>query len=180
MRSITVYDVTQKVVTLIFHLLHNWFSSFGLTPVAFSCLPGTDINVPPVATDEQNYAANIRPLAPGEEDDGQYREDPDVYWKDARYNQPAAAPVQKQAPRPQYYQQPAAAPAAPQYQEEEYEQPQYVQPAAPQHRFQYQQPRAYYQAPVQQPRYHQAQHQAQQPQPGYDINTGSYSISYTG
>lgn len=137
-------------------------------------LTGTGINVPPPTTDEQNYSA-IQPLAPGEEDDGQYREDPSVYWKDARYNSQPAAPVQKQAPRPQYY-QPQQQVAAPQYDEQEYEQPQYQ---APQHRFQYAQQREqqqYYQPqPVQQPKYHQGQ-----PQPGYDINTGSYSISYSG
>lgn len=143
---------------------------------------GTDINVPPPTTDDQNYAA-IRPLGPGEEDDGQYREDPSIYWKDERYNRPAAK--QAAAPRPsQYYSQPQQ-PA--QYEEEEpqYQQAQYQQPQQ-QHRFQYQQPeqpkayyqtQAYHQQPAQrqQPRY-----QAQQPQPGYDINTGSYTVSFTG
>lgn len=139
---------------------------------------GTDINVPPSTTDDQNYAA-IRPLGPGEEDDGQYREDPNVYWKDERYNKPAAAPVQKQAPRYQPQQQ-----VAPQYEEQEYEQPQQYQAyQAPQHRFQYAQQREA-QAPVA-PRqqYYQPQqqrYQAPAPQPGYDINTGSYSVSYSG
>lgn len=138
--------------------------------------------MPPPTTDEQNYSANIRPLGPGEEDDGQYREDPSVYWKDERYNQAAAAPVQKQAPRQQYY-QPQQQQVAPQYEEQEYEQPQYQAPVA-QHRFQYaqqreqQQPRAYYQAPAVQQQ--QQRYQAPAPQPGYDINTGSYSVSYSG
>lgn len=142
--------------------------------------------MPPPTTDEQNYSANIRPLGPGEEDDGQYREDPSVYWKDERYNQAVAAPVQKQAPRQQYYQpqQQQQQQVAPQYEEQEYEQPQYQAPVA-QHRFQYaqqreqqQQPRAYYQAPVVQQQ--QQRYQAPAPQPGYDINTGSYSVSYSG
>lgn len=144
---------------------------------------GTDINVPPSTTDEQNYSA-VRPLAPGEEDDGQYREDPSVYYTDERYNRPAAPAKQAPAPRPQYYQQPAAQYEEPQ--EQQYEQPQQYQAQqyqtqqyqAPQqqqqHRFQYQQPRAYYQ-PQQQQRY-----QAQPQQPGYDINTGSYTVSFTG
>lgn len=143
---------------------------------------GTDINVPPPTTDDQNYAA-IRPLAPGEEDDGQYREDPSIYWKDERFNRPAAPTVAKQTPaaRPQYYQPQYEEPQQAQYEE----QPQQYQ--APQHRFQYsqqtqsqqQQPRAYYQTQA----FHQPQPQQQQrhqPQPGYDVNTGSYTVSFTG
>ena len=128
--------------------------------------------MPPPTLDDPSYGA-LRPLAEGEEDDGQYREDPSIYWKDERYNRPAAPAVkQTVAPRPQYYQ--------PAVQQQQYEQPQYQaqqyqapqqQYQAPQHRFTYTQPRSYYQPPAQsQP----------QPQPGYDINTGSYTISYTG
>lgn len=143
---------------------------------------GTDINVPPPTTDDKNYAA-VSPLGPGEEDDGQYREDPRIY-EDPRYNSPASAPAVKQAPRPQYYQpQPAAIPQQHQYQqvqeqEEQYEQPQYRAPQQPQYQQQQYQPQQY-QAP--QHRFQYAQ-QRQQPvqQPGYDINTGSYTISYSG
>lgn len=128
---------------------------------------GTDINVPPPTLTNTNYP----PLGPNEEDDGQYREDPSVYYKDARYNskpnsapayQPRPAPVQYNPAPQQYYQNnvtPAPAPAAPVYQQ-------------PQHRFQ-PQPQ-YYQAPQQQ------RSEYWHPNARVDINTGSYSLSYTG
>lgn len=135
-----------------------------LLTISFRFL-GTDINVPPPTLTNTNYP----PLGPNEEDDGQYREDPSVYYKDARYNskpssapayQPRPAPVQYNPAPQQYYQNnvtPAPAPAAPVYQQ-------------PQHRFQPQ----YYQAPQQQ------RSEYWHPNARVDINTGSYSLSYTG
>lgn len=128
--------------------------------------------MPPSTVDNNQYDA-ARPLAEGEEDDGQYREDPSIYYKDDRYNSkpayktPSYQPVQQQ----QYY-QPTAAPVVQQQ---------------PQHRFQYQaeqQPR-YYQQPqtTYQSTYQQPQARYQQHHPAatnYDLNTGSYSLSYTG
>lgn len=131
---------------------------------------GTDINVPPPTLTNSNYPA----LGPNEEDDGQYREDPSIYYKDDRYNskpsapayQPRPAPVQYNPAPQQYFQnnvnQAHSAPAAPVYQ-----QPQQQQ----QHRFQ-PQPQ-YYQQPQQRADYWH-------PNAKVDINTGSYSLSYTG
>lgn len=127
---------------------------------------GTDINVPPPTLSNSNYP----PLGPNEEDDGQYREDPSIYYKDSRYNtQPA--PQHQNRPAPVAYN-----PAPQQY---------YRNTAEPQHRFQPQQP--------QQPQQHQQQYYqplapavSQQradywhPNAKVDINTGSYSLSYTG
>lgn len=139
---------------------------------------GTDINVPPPTLNNNNYP----PLGANEEDDGQYREDPSVYYKDSRYNskpasapayqprpapayQPRPAPVQYNSAPQQYYQNnvtpaPAPAPVEPTYQQPQHRfqpQPQYYQPAAPQQRNEYWHPNA-----------------------KVDINTGSYSLSYTG
>lgn len=135
---------------------------------------GTDINVPPPTLSNNNYP----PLGPNEEDDGQYREDPSMYYKDSRYNskpssapayQPRPAPVQYNSAPQQYYENnvaPAPAPTpAPVYQQQHQQQqhrfqpqPQYYQPAAPQYR----------------------NDQQWHPNAKVDINTGSYSLSYTG
>ncbi|XP_050082210.1 pupal cuticle protein 27 [Anopheles aquasalis] len=138
---------------------------------------GTDINVPPPTLSNSNYP----PLGPNEEDDGQYREDPSIYYKDSRYNtKPAGGNAQYSAPRPapvaynpapqQYYRNTAAAP-----------QPAPAPAPAPapfsQHRFQapLQHQQQYYQPAV-------PQHRADiwHPNAKVDINTGSYSLSYTG
>ncbi|XP_058127541.1 pupal cuticle protein 27 [Anopheles ziemanni] len=133
---------------------------------------GTDINVPPPTLSNSNYP----PLGPNEEDDGQYREDPSIYYKDSRYNSkpapynPRPAPVAYN-PAPQQYYRNTAAPEVP----AATYQPQQPQP---QHRFQPQpqpQQQQYYQPAV-------PQHRADQwhPNAKVDINTGSYSLSYTG
>ncbi|XP_035790007.1 pupal cuticle protein 27-like [Anopheles albimanus] len=133
---------------------------------------GTDINVPPPTLSNSNYP----PLGPNEEDDGQYREDPSIYYKDSRYNSKPAAPYSAPRPAPvaynpapqQYYRNtaaPAPAPApvsqhrfqAPLQQQPQPQQQQYYQPAVPQHRADIWHPNA-----------------------KVDINTGSYSLSYTG
>lgn len=134
---------------------------------------GTDINVPPPTLTNSNYPA----LGPNEEDDGQYREDPSIYYKDDRYNskpsapayQPRPAPVQYNSGPQQYFQNnvnQAPAQAAPVYQQPQQQQQQ-------QHRFQAQP--QYYQQP-------QPQQRADywHPNAKVDINTGSYSLSYTG
>ncbi|XP_053695693.1 pupal cuticle protein 27 [Sabethes cyaneus] len=127
---------------------------------------GTDINVPPPTLTNNNHA--YPPLGPDEEDDGQYREDPSIYYKDSRYNtkpsapayQPRPAPVQYN-PAPQQYYQNNVTPA-PAYQQ-------------PQHRFQAQpQPQQQYYRPAQQ------RAEYWHPNAQVDINTGSYSLSYTG
>ncbi|XP_063705952.1 uncharacterized protein LOC134835032 [Culicoides brevitarsis] len=148
---------------------------------------GTDIQVPPPTISNN---ANSIPLGPDEEDDGQYREDPSIYWKDPKYNNgvkhsaaKVAAPIYRppsnynSAPN-QYYQN--------NVQERVYHQPQpqqqYRQPAVYQPEPVYQQPRfqAYQQAPQQ--RYYNPnarsdflQHSAIQ---NFDLNSGSYTISY--
>ena len=135
---------------------------------------GTDINVPPPTLNKDNPYPT---LGPNQEDDGQYREDPSIYYKDDKYNTPVAAAAPRAQPAPvrynpgpqQYYTNNVQArPEAPVYQP----QPQ------PQHRFQAQPQQQYYQP-------------AQQAQPQYDlfrghpahnvdINTGSYTLNYSG
>lgn len=97
---------------------------------------GNDINVaPPTISQQQNNYAS--PLAPNEEDDGQYREDPSVYYKDSAYNQPTKytsgnhAQISYQTQTPAYqpqqsYQQPQQTYQQPQqtYQPQQYYRPQ--------------------------------------------------------
>lgn len=130
---------------------------------------GTDINVPPPTLTNTNYPA----LGPNEEDDGQYREDPSIYYKDDRYNSKPTAPAYAPRPAPvqynpapqQYYQNNVGQAPAPVYQQPQQQQQQ--------HRFQ-PQPQ-YYQQP-------QPQQRADywHPNAKVDINTGSYSLSYGG
>lgn len=135
---------------------------------------GTDINVPPPTLTNSNYPA----LGPNEEDDGQYREDPSIYYKDDRYNSKPSAPAYQSRPAPvqynsgpqQYFENnvnQAPAQAAPVYQQPQQQQQQ-------QHRFQAQP--QYYQQPQQQQQRSDYWH----PNAKVDINTGSYSLSYTG
>ncbi|EDW14522.2 extensin [Drosophila mojavensis] len=143
---------------------------------------GSHINVPPPTLTNNNPY----PLGPNEIDDGQYREDPSVYYKDEKYNRPIAASKfslsdfgrgqQQQPQQPQYA--PAPAPARPYYNPT----PQYYSPPTPQPRF--------YQPPAPQP-YYAPQQPQQRPYAGLpeqhhpalrnlNIYTGSYSIDYTG
>ncbi|XP_052865933.1 pupal cuticle protein 27 [Anopheles cruzii] len=132
---------------------------------------GTDINVPPPTLGNSHYP----PLGPNEEDDGQYREDPSVYYKDSRYNSkpapynPRPAPVAYNSAPQQYFRNNAQ--PAPQQPAEQ--QPAYQQPAH-QHRFQAPQPNYNYNQPTQQ------RADYWHPNAKVDINTGSYSLSYTG
>ncbi|KAM8704966.1 hypothetical protein ACLKA7_009427 [Drosophila subpalustris] len=146
---------------------------------------GAHINVPPPTLSNNNPY----PLGPNELDDGQYREDPAVYYKDQKYNRPIAASkfslsdfgrgYQQQQPQYAPAPAPAPAPARPYYNPT----PQYYNPPAPQPR--------YYQQPAPQPYYGPQQQQQHQPYNGQpeqhhpalrnlNLYTGSYSIDYTG
>ncbi|XP_076656447.1 cuticular protein 27 [Halictus rubicundus] len=160
---------------------------------------GAGINVPP-PTLTGNSIAN--PNVP--EDDGQYREDPSVYYTDPRFTngeryapvprQPVQQPIQQQTPRPL----PAPIYTPPRYPPRVQYQPQ----PQPQHQPQFQpqlQPRPQYQ-PEYQPQYrsqYQPQYQGQQqqsiypaaplqsglqgrPAPNADPNAGlaSYTVNY--
>ncbi|CAA9999139.1 unnamed protein product [Nesidiocoris tenuis] len=59
---------------------------YGATKLGFQPV-GNDINVPPPTT--SNNDTPYPALGPNEEDDGQYREDPSIYYKDEKYNRPA-------------------------------------------------------------------------------------------
>ncbi|XP_067619300.1 uncharacterized protein Cpr97Eb isoform X2 [Eurosta solidaginis] len=139
---------------------------------------GSDINVPPPTLTKNNPY----PLGPNEVDDGQYREDPAVYYKNEKFNRPAVASSkfsldnlhqpqrpQYNPPVPQYYNAPPppAAPSQPRYQQFGFQNqpPQYrpapppPPPAAPQ--------QSYYQ-PNYSPQYQQRAYQPQpQPRPQY-------------
>lgn len=133
-------------------------------------------------------------LGPNEEDDGQYREDPSVYYKDEAYNNQQQPVYQSRYTQPTYqqpkfqqttYQQPAfkqptyqqPAYQKPVYQQPTYQQPAYQQPAfRPQTTFNSFQNQPYYNpAPPAFPNYNQfSGHPAQ----NIDINTGSYTVQY--
>lgn len=145
---------------------------------------------------------NNNALGPDEEDDGQYREDPSVYWKDPKYNNgvkhtgKVAAPAYRpptnynsapnqyyqnnvQAPEPAYrqpepaYRQPEPAYRQPE-QQQQYRQPAVYQPEPYQSRFQpYQAPQQRYYNPNQ-----RADFQQHANVQNFDINSGSYTISY--
>ncbi|CAH0553800.1 unnamed protein product [Brassicogethes aeneus] len=154
---------------------------------------GNEIQVPP-PTLRQNPNAIARPLAPNEEDDGQYREDPAVYYANepnnnqrapqSRYYQPAPQPQPKytqpqyqptyRAPQPAY--QPAPRPVyQPQPQPVYQPQPQPVFRPQPQYDFAQHQPRHYNPAPPAYPNYNSFQGH---PASNVDINTGSYTVQY--
>lgn len=158
---------------------------------------GTDIQVPPPTLSVSN--ANSIPLGPDEEDDGQYREDPSIYWKDPKYNNgvkhsakpavPAYRPPTNYNSAPnQYYQNNVeSGPApAPEYRQQApqpaYRQPAIYQPEPYQSRFQqYQAPQQQYQAPQQQRYYNPNQRADFQSHPAiqnFDLNSGSYTINY--
>ncbi|XP_053946599.1 uncharacterized protein LOC128855595 [Anastrepha ludens] len=163
---------------------------------------GSDINVPPPTLTNNNPY----PLGPNEIDDGQYREDPAVYYRDQKYNRPPVAASKfslnnlnqpqrshYNPPAPQYYNPPPPPPPQqPRYQQFgfQHQPPQYRQPAPPPPP----PPQPHYQ-PHYQPQYQHRSYQPQ-PQPQYpygslpqhhhpalknlDIWSGSYSIDYTG
>ncbi|XP_054269662.1 uncharacterized protein LOC128990996 [Macrosteles quadrilineatus] len=110
---------------------------------------GTGVNVAPPTLPDPNSANYVGPEG---EDDGQYREDPSIYWKDPKYNQG----VPKSA-KPTYSQTSYTNPA---YSQNSYSQPAYSQ----------QQPTYTRQQPTytqQQPTYTQQQPTYTQQQPTY-------------
>lgn len=149
---------------------------------------GSDINVPPPTL----TASKATPLGPNEVDDGQYREDPAVYYKDQKYSRPVAASkfslnnYQQPRPQPAYNsapafnhapayrpQSPAPAPA-----------PQYYNPA-PQPQQPYYQPNYYSQPQAPQPQYNPYNPRSSPANfhpavKSLDIWSGSYSLDYTG
>lgn len=141
-------------------------------------ISGNDINVPPPTLTNNN--PNLTPLGPNEEDDGQYREDPSIYYKDQKYNKkpiPAtnfrlnSIEQQQKQPPLRAYNPPAPQSFAP-------SPPQYPAYQPPQQRS-YQQP--YYQSPSPNP--YNGVNVPNQHHPALkniDIWSGSYSISYTG
>ncbi|KAH8356060.1 hypothetical protein KR200_009166, partial [Drosophila serrata] len=140
---------------------------------------GSHINVPPPTLTN----SNPYPLGPNELDDGQYREDPTVYYKDQKFNRPLAPASkfslndfgrghqQPQAYAPQQPQQPYYSPAPPQQQ--------YYNPPAPQPRFYQPQNNYYNPQPHQQP-YAGLPQQHHPSLRNLNLYTGSYSIDYTG
>lgn len=135
---------------------------------------GSEVNVaPPTLTN--NYP---KPLGPNEEDDGQYREDPSVYYKNdpdnvnlpqQTYSQPSRFTPQASL-RPQTFQQPA-------YQQPSYQQPSYQQPSfRPQTSFNsFSQPRYTPPSPPAYPNYNQFNGH---PATNIDILSGSYTVQY--
>ncbi|XP_047019713.1 activating signal cointegrator 1 complex subunit 2 homolog [Helicoverpa zea] len=153
---------------------------------------GPGIMVPPPTLNNNQHSTNA--LTDGQEDDGQYREDPSIY-EDPKYNsraQPRPAPIRQYhqpaqpAPARQYQPEPAAFPTAapaPQYQQPSqfrsaplYSQqtslfnqgpqqfPSQNQDFRPQSQVYHQQPQFSYQAYTPQP-YNNFQSQSFQPQP---------------
>ncbi|KAH8382415.1 hypothetical protein KR009_003393, partial [Drosophila setifemur] len=148
---------------------------------------GSHINVPPPTLTN----SNPYPLGPNEIDDGQYREDPSVYFKDQKFNRPlspaskfslndfgrgqqqgyAPPPQQPAAPQRSYFN---SQPQRPYYNPT----PQYYNPPTPQPR--------YYNPPAQPSYYSPQQPYAGLPEQHHpalknlNLYTGSYSIDYTG
>jgi hypothetical protein len=124
---------------------------------------GTDINVAPAAPG--NNPNSYPPLAAGEIDDGQYREDPNMY-NDPRYNSkpsggskaqsnfrfsaPPARPAYQQPQQPSYQQQ-----AQPAYQQQQYRPQQFRSPGVQQPVYQqeYEEPEIQTQRPFFQSRF---------------------------
>ncbi|KAF6213998.1 hypothetical protein GE061_011727 [Apolygus lucorum] len=161
---------------------------YGATKLGFQPA-GSDINVPPPTVNNNQVNA----LGPNEEDDGQYREDPSIYYKDDKYNTPAAQPQQVYRPQ-QYHQQPQPAyqpqPQAyqPQPQPQAYQPQPAYQPQTQAYQQSYQQP-AYQPQPYQQPQQHRfnsqaflnpAQFATHPAVRNIDYYSGSYSIDYSG
>lgn len=115
-------------------LIHRYLTVLEQVPIINTIsnvthhLSGPGIMVPPPTLNNNQHSTNA--LTEGQEDDGQYREDPSIY-EDPKYNsraQPRPAPIrqfhQTAQPAPvRQYQQAAVAPAptaapAPQYQQQ--------------------------------------------------------------
>lgn len=143
---------------------------------------GSEVNVaPPTLTN--NYPA--KPLGPNEEDDGQYREDPSVYYKNDPYN---VDPPQQSYSKPSFssrFSQPSYQPQS--YQQPSYQQPSYQQPSYQQQSYQqpsyrpqttfnsFSQPKYNNPAPPAYPNYNQF---SGHPATNVDIFSGSYTVQY--
>ncbi|KAK7868518.1 hypothetical protein R5R35_004802 [Gryllus longicercus] len=122
---------------------------------------GTDINVAP-PTLHSSYTG------PNDYDDGQYREDPSVYYKDDRYNsRPASSSFSNHRfqQQPQRY-NPPPPPPQPQYNppQQSYHQPRQYNPPAP----------SRYVAPGDYNIFRG------HPASNFDVHSGSYSVNYSG
>lgn len=148
---------------------------------------GEGINVAPAA--KHNAATSYPALGPNEIDDGQYREDPNMY-NDPRYNSKPSKAVNFRV-------NPAPAPARPAYQPQQqqnyqpapqYQEPVYQTTARPFYQARFSAPAQpnYYQAPQQ--NYYRPQSTYQHPDQvnifqghpasNLDLSTGSYTITY--
>ncbi|XP_044258230.1 adhesive plaque matrix protein isoform X2 [Tribolium madens] len=117
---------------------------------------GNEIQVPPPTLKINNDYA--KPLGSNEEDDGQYREDPSVYYKNEPYAQTQPRPPTAYRPQPAY-------------------QPTYQPSFRPQTSFNNfpRQPNYYNPAPPAYPNYHPFQGH---PATNVDLNSGSYTVNY--
>ena len=163
---------------------------------------GQGIEVAPPTLTNNN---NNNYLGPNDQDDGQYREDPSIYYKDPRYNDgysytgTSSSSSSRQQPSQPRYQQAYSPPR------QTYSQPSqtYSQPSQPSYNAQpsysqsnyntqpsydsqprYSQPRydqeqdSYYNSQPRQPIYVDPNLFRGHPASNFDVNTGSYSISY--
>lgn len=140
---------------------------------------GSEVNVaPPTLTN--NYPA--KPLGPNEEDDGQYREDPSVYYKNDPYNSDPPQQQQQSYQQPSFssrFSQASYQPPSQQqsYQQSSFQQQSYQQPSyRPQTQLSsFSQPRYNNPAPPAFPNYNQFNGH---PASNVDIFSGSYSVNY--
>nr|CAD7404404.1 unnamed protein product [Timema poppensis] len=141
---------------------------------------GSDINVPPPTL--QNSYTGSNSVSGNDYDDGQYHEDPSVYYKNTNYNS---------APRQSLFNNPAPAPQQNYNYNPPARQQQYYDPPAPQRSYynppaqQYNPPQRYnppqqYNAPRPAPARVDPNQFAGHPATSFDVNTGSYSLSYSG
>lgn len=134
---------------------------------------GSEIQVPPPTLKiNNNYA---RPLSE-DEDDGQYREDPSVYYKNEPYSRPQSKIPQSiyrqpaYEPEPVYNPQPSYRPTSTPYR------PSYQPAFRPQSNFGFSsQPNYYNPPPPAYPNYHPFQGH---PATNVDLISGSYSVNY--
>ncbi|GJQ85214.1 hypothetical protein Trydic_g12501 [Trypoxylus dichotomus] len=167
---------------------------------------GNEINVAP-PTLNNNYE-QLKPLAPNEEDDGQYREDPSVYYKNEAYaNTDNRSPQTSYRPNYQQtaYQQQAYQPEPeyrpqykpPSYQQQSYQEPSYQKPSyQPAYQQPSYRPQSYQEPSYQEPTYQQPSYRpvtrfgfdsannnnqysgGRQPSTNVDYYSGSYSVNY--
>ncbi|KAI4458027.1 cuticle protein [Holotrichia oblita] len=167
---------------------------------------GNDVNVAP-PTLHNNYE-QLKPLGPNEEDDGQYREDPSIYYKNDLYantntkNTETYRPSYQQTSYQQHAYQPdpeyqPAPHKPPSYQQQSYSQSSYQQPSYQQSSYRepsyreptYQEP-SYREPSYQEPSYRPATRFSfdstnsnqysgnRHPATNVDYLSGSYSVSY--